>query len=704
VGNLTGGTGVDSFTGAGGSSLSGAINDGGGATALSGTIQTAGNQTYTGAVTLNAATTLTSTAGGAINFGSTVNGAKTLAVNTAGTTTFGGIVGGTTALTSLTTDAGGSTAINGGAVTTTAAQTYNDAVTLGAATTITGVGNTFASTVNGAQALSIIDSGTATFGGAVGGTTALTSLTTDAGGSTAINGGAVTTTAAQTYNDAVTLGAATTITGVGNTFASTVNGAQALSIIDSGTTTLGGAVSVTSLTTDAGGSTAINGGAVTTTAAQTYNDAVTLGAATTITGVGNTFASTVNGAQTLSIIDSGTTTFGGIVGGATPLTSLTTDAAGTTVISTTRIATTGSQTYNDAVTGNGLTLATSGGAVVAANAANDFGTLAVSGTGIQISDANALSIALTDAGNSVIRAVGALAISGNVTGNLTSTAGGATTLGATTVGGYLDATAAGAITQSGLLNVTGNLWAMTTSGNILLNNFTNVLGGTVSLIAPLSHGALGAGSDVWLTANAIKVGTVRPSNAADTNVGITAARVTIEAPNGGSTIQADGKQGLITADASFSITPSLKILANGVIGDLATANPTSVGLGVQTSGLVMVVGDAAADGTIMLFGDDKIQPKYEFSGDPKHRSVKYNGVEATNAQLTGALDAAYLDIRNQTTEIRESGFAKENANKVLRRGVVTSAGPGQPAVDDSTGMASAGMCDGKFNNGRLTCQ
>jgi hypothetical protein len=58
--------------------------------------------------------------------------------------------------------------------------------------------------------------------------------------------------------------------------------------------------------------------------------------------------------------------------------------------------------------------------------------------------------------------------------------------------------------------------------------------------------------------------------------------------------------------------------------------------------------------------------------------------------LTGALDAAYLDIRNQTTEIRESGFAKENASKVLRRGVVTSAGPGQPAVDDSTGQAGDG--------------
>ncbi len=117
---------------------------------------------------------------------------------------FNAAVGGATPLTSLTTNAGGTTAINGGSVRTMGAQTYNDAVTLGAATTITGVGNTFAGTVNGAQTLSIIDSGTTTFGGAVGGTTALSSLTTDVGGTTALNGGSVSTTGAQTYNDAVT--------------------------------------------------------------------------------------------------------------------------------------------------------------------------------------------------------------------------------------------------------------------------------------------------------------------------------------------------------------------------------------------------------------------------------------------------------------------------------------------------------------------
>ena len=62
-------------------------------------------------------------------------------------------------------------------------------------------------------------------------TTALTSLTTDAAGSTQINGGSVRTTANQTYNDSVTLAADTTLTGVNVTFASTLedDGPQARS-------------------------------------------------------------------------------------------------------------------------------------------------------------------------------------------------------------------------------------------------------------------------------------------------------------------------------------------------------------------------------------------------------------------------------------------------------------------------------------------
>jgi hypothetical protein len=144
VGNLIGGSGADTFTGTGAGSLAGVLADGSGATTLGGTIQTTGSQTYSGAVTLNAATVLTSAGGSSIGFANTLDGPFSLDVNTSGTTTFGGIVGGTNALAALTTNAGGTTAINGGSVTTTGAQTYGDAVLLGAATVLgsTGAGIT----------------------------------------------------------------------------------------------------------------------------------------------------------------------------------------------------------------------------------------------------------------------------------------------------------------------------------------------------------------------------------------------------------------------------------------------------------------------------------------------------------------------------------------------------------------------------------
>jgi hypothetical protein len=211
-------------------------------------------------------------------------------------------VGATTALTSLTTDTAGTTQVNGGAVTTTGLQDYKDPVTMGgalatAAYTSTGNGAiTFEQTLNGAKATTVTTGGVTTFGGAVGGTTALTSLTTDAAGTTQVNGGAVTTTGLQDYKDPVTMGAATTgYTSTGNgaiTFEQTLNGASATTVTTGGTTTFGGAVgggtALTSLTTNGGGTTSL-GANVTTSGGQTYSDSVDIAGAagTTITSGGS---------------------------------------------------------------------------------------------------------------------------------------------------------------------------------------------------------------------------------------------------------------------------------------------------------------------------------------------------------------------------------------------------------------------------------
>ena len=79
---------------------------------------------------------------------------------------------------------------------------------------------------------------TLTFSAAVGATTALTALTTNANVTAALNGASVTTSAAtgQVYNGPVTLGADTTLTaGTGAiTFGGTVNGGFNLTTTSSG--------------------------------------------------------------------------------------------------------------------------------------------------------------------------------------------------------------------------------------------------------------------------------------------------------------------------------------------------------------------------------------------------------------------------------------------------------------------------------------
>ena len=161
-----------------------------------------------------------------------------------------------------------------------------------------------------------------------------------------LDAGAVTTALAQEYSGAVVLGTNVTLTGTDVTFVRTVDddgtaGNANLNINASGATTFAQAVGslapLTSLTTDAAGSTVLNAGLVRTTGTQTYRDTVLLGAnaALTSTGVGMAgdirFAKTVDGGFQLAVNTAGTTTFAAPVGSSQPLSSLTTDAAGTRI-------------------------------------------------------------------------------------------------------------------------------------------------------------------------------------------------------------------------------------------------------------------------------------------------------------------------------------------------------------------------------------
>ena len=688
----TGGT--TTFGGAvgGTAALTSLTTDSAGTTAINGgAVTTTGAQTYNDAVTLGAATTLTSTGNGNINLASTVNGAQTLAVNTGGTTTFGGVVGGTAALTSVTTDAGGTTAINGGAVNTTGAQTYNDAVTLGADTTLASSGNgniNLASTVNGAQTLAVNTGGTTTFGAAVGGGTALTSLTTDSAGTTAINGGAVTTTGAQTYNDAVNLGADTTLASTGNgniNLASTVNGAQTLTVNTGGTTTFGGVVggtaALTSVTTDAGGTAAINGGAVTTTGAQTYNDAVTLGADTTLASTGNgniNLASTVNGAQTLTVNTGGTTTFGGVVGGTTALTSVTTDAGGTTQIGG-NVSTTGAQTYNDAVslTAN-VTLASSGnGNINFASTLDGAFTLAVNtgGTttfGGAVGGTAALTSLTTDSAGTTAINGGAVTTTGAQTYNDAVTLGAATTL---------TSTGNGNINLASTVNGAQTL-AVNTGGTV---TFGAAVGGTTALTS-VTTDATGS--------TAINGGSVKTTGAQTYNDNVTIGANTTLSSTGAGNITLGG-----TTDGAFDLTVSTAGTAT-FTGTVGGTTPL-VNLDIQADGISFNTITTTTTVTLRSFTAGKTLGVEDATQDINFTDAKLDGITTPLLTIGDSVNSGGIKIATDAAVSQNKNLVFTTGGTVALNGALSTTSSGTVTINNGglLTIAAAGdmNLDGAFS-------
>jgi filamentous hemagglutinin family protein len=378
-------------------------------------INLSGNQTTTsnGAISMNGAVTLmgavtcdTSEGGGAnISFSSTVNGAQAL-VLTAGTGTVSfGAIGGSSALTSLTAT-GATINQNSSARTSSGNITYTGAINLSGNQTTTsngvismngavvllgpvtcdtsgggGANISFSSTVNGAQALALTaGTGTVSFG-AVGASTALTSLTatgatinqnssvrTSSGNITytgAINlSGNQTTTSngAISMNGAVALlGSVTCNTSAGGganiSFSSTINGAQTLALTaGTGTVSFGAVGASTALTSlTATGATINQNSSVRTSSGNiTYTGAINLSGNQTTTnngaismngavallgsvtcntsaggGANISFSSTINGAQALAFVSgTGTTALSGAVGGVTPVLTFSATGAG----------------------------------------------------------------------------------------------------------------------------------------------------------------------------------------------------------------------------------------------------------------------------------------------------------------------------------------------------------------------------------------
>jgi filamentous hemagglutinin family protein len=543
------------------------VYGGGGLTMAGDVTASAGNVAITGTATLNDNICLT---GNTVTLNSSVNDdtVGTHGLKLTGNCVLSGTVGATTAIKSLSVS--GTTALNGGSVKTTETQGYGGAVTLGANTTLTGAGITFDAEVDGAKTLAINDSGTTTFGGIVGGGTALASLTTDAAGTTAINTTAITTTGAQDYKEAVTLGGDTTLTGSTITFGDTVNGNYRLMLygncVFNGV--VGDADALSSLYAY-GDTTTMNGGSITTTGMQYYfsGGAVTLDRDTILTSTmssldGFVFFSTINGGHNLSLnAGAGAVTITGMIGNTAPLSSLnitTTNAAGIT--------------QSDAWKAGSMNLNAGAAAITLINASNDFtGAVSLTNTGsnnVQITDANELTL-------------GTLSIGGALTAKST----GAMDLGAGTVGGVLSATSnGGAITQTITepavgLTVTGASTFAAGAGDITLddpgNNFSSV--------------SIASGKDV--TINDKNDISLAASSVSGTYGVIAGGRVDLDAPVTAGAIDFHGGSGITGSGSPSLETTAGRLYLHTDAGDIS-------GLGTLTASDYVYLESAENIGTI----------------------------------------------------------------------------------------------------------
>lgn len=605
------------------------------------TVTTTGTQTYTGAATIGATAgtaTLTSTntavlfgstlnlnsnlvveAGtGAITFTGAVNGGFALTANSTGATTFATAVGNTTPLASLTTNAGGTTALNGSTVNTGAgAQTYHDNVTLGADTLLTASTVTFHGTIGG-NGNDLVITGNAVFGDAAADTvTGVDVLSVS--GTTTINTNTVSTTGTQTYTGALTIGAAAgtaTLTTTGDavlagstttlasnltieagagsiTFTGVVNGGFALiansTTATTFTSTVGATTPLASLTTNAGGTTALNGGGATTvstTSAQSYGDPVTIGNHTVLLGgAGNiAFDSTVNGAFDLSTTAAGTTTINGAVGGGTALRNLDINPGGTTQLRN-DVTTTQNQNY--------------GNAVAVSNATTHLVTL----TGNNITLEATASMNGGAAGESVKMVATANISVGGPVGNtqpldkLTLQAGTATTQTAAMRGSGLELLGAGTVTLIHADNDFGTL-AGAIGGTVQYNDATALTIGTVNATAGLSAAAITVttGGQLTVAADAVAAGTVQLTASEAAAVDVNNVVV-----NSGATVRSTANAVTVRAGDHITVAGTVQAATTLDLLSIDAADTPDAGAGGVT-GTVFTVSGALIAPQINLTG------------------------------------------------------------------------------------------------------
>jgi len=612
---------------------------------LYGDVTTTGTQSYTGPFTLRGTGVRTFTT---TNSNVTVNSNVDRDTSTGfaiaagtGTVTIGGVLGANADLGSVALT-GGTININSSGINTTGAQTYTGAVVIGANTTLdSSSGNGaigFTSTINDASAgthsLTILSGGGAiNFGGIIGGSARLGSLSATSSHATGITlNGNVTTSGNQTYSGHAIIASNITLDSSENdgiiNFANSINDSSAGThslTLDSGSgeiflnQAIGGSARLASLsvtTTNATGMT-IFGGA-TTSGAQTYTGNMRVSDSIFDSSNGNgaiNVTGTINGytanTHTLAFnAGSGTITFGSTIGATARLANFSAATTHSTGISLAgNISSSGNQLY----TGNVVLTANT-----TLDSSTNNGTIGITGT-VNGDTAGTRSLALASGS-------GAITLGGVVGGSARLSA-----ISATSTGGIIlrNVTTSGNQTFTGPVTLTANTTLNSSNSNGAIS-ITGAINGTTanteSLTLLAGSGLISLGSTVGATTrlsllaattinsavNAISLGGNITTSGAQTYTGkvTLASNVTMDSSTSNGAVSITGvvngtaanTQALTINAGSGTITFGNSVGATTALNTIA-ATTTNSGNGITLAGNMSSNSGQTYTGKVRLSGN-----------------------------------------------------------------------------------------------------
>ena len=520
-------------------------------------------------------------------------------------------------------------------ITTVGAQTYNGAVTLGGDVTLTGSTINFNSTVSGAYGLTI--AGNAVFGNSGSDTVSLTgsNKALSVSGTSMINAN-ITTSGAQTYTRAVTLGNDITLNASGITTVSTIAaGSNNLTVI-ADSIAIGGAITgssggILTIQPKSNSTTIGLAGGVGSLSLDTDEmnylrmPTVIIGGSSATGSISMNAYSTLNSAVTsLTLQNSGLSSNGGIAiaGAISNLKSFTVTSAGSIRLNANVSSSSYAQTYSGAVVlGNDITLtgstinfnyAVSGaygltiaGNAVFGNSSSDTISLSGSNKALSISGASTINANITTSGiqtyagsvslgNDVILTGTTLTFNAPISGSYGLSIGGNAIFGNSSSDTVFLTGSNKALSVSGTSTINANITtsgAQTYTGAITLGNDITL---TASGITTLNSIAAGA-HDLILATDAIAIG--------GAITGIGSSTLTVQPKTNNKTIGLAGGAGVInlsTTELDYLQTPTILIGGSSATG-LITINAYST-LNSAVTNLTLQNSGSSSNGGITIAG------------------------------------------------------------------------------------------------------